>query len=152
MEIALFDAVGEGTPFEGRPGLEKAKEIGFDAVDVAFDPVGRSAEDVEELLDNVRAVGLPVRSAICVSLGIGGDYNVSVQRFHVDRAKEHLDLASFLGAGNPLFVIGEYIWQNEIIPASDQWSAAVRNVRAVAEYAGRGGIEVALEMGHLRFA
>ena len=26
---------------KGRPGLEKAKEIGFDAVDVAFDPVGR---------------------------------------------------------------------------------------------------------------
>jgi len=152
MEIALVDAVWEGTSFEGRPGLEKAKEIGFDAVDVAFDPVGRAAEEVEELLDNVRAVGLPVRSAICVSLGIGGDYNASVQRFHIDRAKAHLDLASVLGAGNLLFVIGEYIWQNEIIPASDQWSAAVRNVREVAEYAEKVNVELALEMEHWRLA
>jgi D-psicose/D-tagatose/L-ribulose 3-epimerase len=152
MEIALVDAVWEGTSFEGRPGLEKAKEIGFDAVDVAFDPVGRAAEEVEELLDDVRAVGLPVRSTICVSLGIGGDYNASVQRFHIDRAKAHLDLASVLGARNLLFVIGEYIWQNEIIPASDQWSAAIRNVREVAEYGEKVNVELALEMEHWRFA
>jgi D-psicose/D-tagatose/L-ribulose 3-epimerase len=152
MEIAIVDAVWDGTPFQGRLGLEKAKEIGFDAIDVAFDPVGRPAEEVEGLLDDVRSVGLPVRSAICVSLGIGGDYNVSVQRFHVDRAKAHLDLASVLGAGNLLFVIGEYIWQNEIIPASDQWSTAVRNVREIAEYAEKVDIEIALEMEHWRFA
>lgn len=152
MEIALVDAVWEGTPFQGRPGLEKAKEIGFDAVDVAFDPVGRPAAEAEGLLDDVRSVGLPVRSAICVSLGIGGDYNVSVQRFHIDRVKAHLDLASVLGARNLLFVIGEYIWQNEIIPASDQWSAAVRNVREVAEYAEKVDVEIALEMEHWRFA
>lgn len=152
MEIALVDAVWEGTPYEGRGGLERAKEIGFDAVDVAFDPVGRPAEDVEGLLDDLRAVGLPVRSAICVSLGIGGDYNPSVQRFHVERAKAHLNLAARLEAGNLLFVIGEYIWQNEIIPASDQWSTAVVNVREVAEHAESLGVELALEMEHWRYA
>jgi D-psicose/D-tagatose/L-ribulose 3-epimerase len=152
MEIALVDAVWEGTPFQGRPGLEKAKEIGFDVIDIAFDPVGRPADEVEGLLDDVRSVGLPVRSAICVSLGIGGDYNVSVQRFHVDRAKAHLDLASVLGAANLLFVIGEYIWQNEIIPASDQWATAVENVREVAQHAESLGIELALEMEHWRYA
>jgi D-psicose/D-tagatose/L-ribulose 3-epimerase len=152
MEIALVDAVWEGTLFQGRTGLEKANEIGFDAIDVAFDPVGRPATEVEGLLNDVQAVGLPVRSAICVSLGIGSDYNPSVQRFHIERTKAHLDLAAQLNASNLLLVIGEYIWQNEIIPASEQWSAAVQNVREVAECAQSLGVEIALEMEHWRYA
>ncbi len=152
MELALVDAVWEGSAFEGRAGLEQAKRIGFDAVDVAFDPAGRPEADVDGLLADVRAVGLPVRSAICVSLGIGGDYNLSVQRFHVERAKDHVDLAVLLKASNVLLVIGEYIWQNEIIPASEQWAAAVRNVRDVAEYAQSSGVELALELEHWRYA
>jgi D-psicose/D-tagatose/L-ribulose 3-epimerase len=152
MEIALVDAVWEGTAYEGKAGMEKAKEIGFEAIDVAFDPVGRPADEVAEWLDDVRDGGLPIRSAICVSLGIGGDYNASVQRFHIERAKAHLDLAAQLNARNLLFVIGEYIWQNEIIPADDQWAVAARNVRQVAEYAESLGLELALEMEHWRYA
>ncbi len=152
MEIALVDAVWEGTRFQGPKGLAKAKEIGFDAIDVAFDPVGRSSAEVQAFIDEVGHVGLPVRSAICVSLGVGGDYNVSVQRFHVERAKAHLDLAGRLGASNLLLVIGEYIWQNEIIPASDQWAAAVRNVREIAAHAEGLGLEIALELEHWTYA
>ena len=152
MEIALVDAVWEGSPYEGKAGVEKAKEIGFEAIDIAFDPVDRSADRLRQLLDDVGEVGLPVRSAICVSLGIGGDYNTSVQQFHVDRAKAHLDLTVGLSARNMLFVIGEYIWQNEIIPADDQWAVAVKNVRKVAEYAETLGLELALEMEHWRYA
>jgi D-psicose/D-tagatose/L-ribulose 3-epimerase len=152
MEIPLVDAVWEGTPYEGKAGFAKAKEIGFEAIDVAFDPVGRPVDELQELREGVREVGLPVRSSICVSLGIGGDYNASVQRFHVERAKAHLDLAAQLNARNMLFVIGEYIWQKEIISAADQWSAAVRNVREVAEHAETLGLEIALEMEHWPYA
>ena len=44
MEIALVDAVWEGSRYEGKAGLEKAKELGFEAIDIAFDPVDRSAD------------------------------------------------------------------------------------------------------------
>jgi D-psicose/D-tagatose/L-ribulose 3-epimerase len=152
MEIALVDAVWEGSMLEGAPGLATAREIGFDAVDVAFDPVDRSAAVVDRFVADAAVAGLPVRSVICVSLGIGGDYNESVQRFHVERAKRHLDLAARLGARNMLFVIGEYIWQQEIIPAEDQWAAAVRNVCDVAEYAADLDLELALELEHWRYA
>jgi sugar phosphate isomerase/epimerase len=152
VEVALVDAVWAGSPLEGAPGLAKAREIGFDAVDVDFDPEGRLPDEVDRYVAEMGAAGLPVRSVICVSLGIGGDYNPSVQRFHVDRAKRHLDLAARLGARNLLFVIGEYIWQQEIIPAEDQWDAAVRNVREVAEHAAGLGLELALELEHWRYA
>jgi sugar phosphate isomerase/epimerase len=89
---------------------------------------------------------------ICVALGIGGDYNTSVQRFHVDRARRHLDFATELGARNLLLVIGEYIWQNEIIPAADQWAAAVTNVQEVAAHAMTLGLDLALELEHWQYA
>jgi D-psicose/D-tagatose/L-ribulose 3-epimerase len=90
--------------------LPKAKKIGFEAIDVAFDPVDQPPEAVRQFTDDVRAVGLSARSVVCVSLGFAGDYNASVQRFHVERVKRHLDLAAELGARNLLLVIGEYIW------------------------------------------
>jgi sugar phosphate isomerase/epimerase len=152
VEIALIDAVWEGTPLEGSPGLVKAKEIGFDAIDVAFDPVDQSPEAVHQFIDDVRAVGLPTRSVVCVSLGFAGDYNPSVQRFHVERAKRHLDLAAQLEARNLLLVIGEYVWQQEIIPAADQWAAAVLNTREVSNYAENLGLELALELEPWKFA
>lgn len=152
MEIGLIDAVWEGTAFEGEPGLAKAKEIGFQAVDIAFDPVGQPPEAVQQVIENVKAAGLPARSVVCVALGFAGDYNASVQRFHVERAKHHLDFASQLGASNLLLVIGEYIWQNEIIPAADQWAAAVRNTREVSRHAEQLGLELALELEPWRYA
>jgi D-psicose/D-tagatose/L-ribulose 3-epimerase len=146
VEIALIDAVWEGSALEGMPGLLKAKEIGFEAIDVAFDPVDQPPEAVHEFIDDVEAVGLPARSVVCVSLGFAGDYNASVQRFHVERVKRHLDLAAQLEARNVLLVIGEYVWQQEIIPADAQWAAAVRNTREVSQYAENLGLELALEL------
>jgi D-psicose/D-tagatose/L-ribulose 3-epimerase len=152
VELAIIDTVWEGSSLEGAPGWAKAREIGFDAIDVAFDPVGKQTAEVAKYVADVQDNGLPVRSAICVSLGIGGDYNSSVQQFHVDRAKRHLELAAEIGARNLLLVIGEYIWQNEIIPAADQWAATVQNVREVARHAHALELKLALELEHWRYA
>ena len=37
---------------------------------------------------------------------------------------------------NVLLVLGEYIWQKEVIPPAEQWATAVKHVRALGEYAG----------------
>ena len=152
MEIALIDAVWEGSRFEGIPGLIKAKELGFEAIDVAYDPVDQAPEVVQQRIEDIKGVGLPVRSVVCVALGIAGDYNTSVQNFHVERAKRHLDFAARLEARNLLLVIGEYVWQQEVIPAADQWAAAVRNTREVSKYAETMGLEIALELEPWKFA
>jgi sugar phosphate isomerase/epimerase len=69
-----------------------------------------------------------------------------VQRFHIDRAKKYLDLGYELEAKNLLLVVGEYIWQLEVIKPEDQWKWAVENVRNVGEYAQSLGMEVAVEL------
>lgn len=152
MEIGLIEAAWEGTPFEGMPGLIKAKEMGFQAIDVAWDPVDKPSEAVQARSEDLKRCGLPTRSVVCVALGIAGDYNPAVQRFHVERAKRHLDFAAQIDARNLLLVIGEYIWQQEVIPASDQWADAVRNTREVSKYAEALDLEIALELEPWKFA
>jgi hypothetical protein len=51
-----------------------------------------------------------------------------------------------LGCDNLLLVIGEYIWQQEVIPPEEQWRAGVQNVRRLAEFAAELGLEIAIEL------
>jgi len=78
------------------------------------------------------------------------DFNATVQAFHVDRCRAFLDLAAELGAGNLLLVLGEYIWQREVIPPNEQWRTAVENVRRVGEHSRPLGLRVALELEPFR--
>ena len=74
------------------------------------------------------------------------DFNPSVQRFHLERCRAYLDMARAFGARNLLLVLGEYIWNREVIPPAEQWETGVRNVRKLGQYAGELGLEIALEM------
>ena len=145
MKLGLITTAWLGTPFEGRPGLEKAREIGFDVVDIAADPLDMSASERTRLLRDVAEVGLPVASVPCVAAGLG-DFNPSVRRFHVDRVKRHVDLAAELGAGNVLFCIGEYVWEQQVISPESQWLWAVESAREIGDYAAEGGLEVVIEL------
>jgi D-psicose/D-tagatose/L-ribulose 3-epimerase len=145
MKLGLINSAWFGSRLEGRAGLEKTREIGFDTVDVFADPLDLSDEQRSQLIEDVRDVGLPVPSLCCVALGIA-DFNPAPQRFHVDRAKKHIDLASDLGANNLLLVLGEYVWQKEVIPPEVQWETAVQNTRELGEHAVSKGMEIALEL------
>jgi len=145
MKLGLINSAWFGSPLEGKAGLEKTKEIGFDTLDVFADPLDLSKEQYRQLVQDVKDTGLPSPSVVCVALGIA-DFNPSVARFHVDRAKRHLDLAADLDAKNLLLVLGEYTWQKEVITPEDQWKIAVDNTRQIGEYAASKGLEVALEL------
>ena len=43
-------------------------------------------------------------------------------------------------------MLGEYIWQKEVIPPAEQWATAVQHVRTLGEYAAALGLEIALEL------
>lgn len=43
-------------------------------------------------------------------------------------------------------MLGEYIWERQVIPPAEQWQTGVRNVRQLGEYAARLGVEIALEL------
>jgi sugar phosphate isomerase/epimerase len=145
MKLGLINSAwvqsGRGTSF----GIRKTKEIGFDSIDIFADPLDLDVKEKRLIKDECDAIGLPIVSLACVAVGLV-DFNPSVQRFHLERVRAYLDLAYLFEARNVLLVLGEYIWQKEVIPPAEQWATAVKNVRALGEYAAELGLEIALEL------
>jgi sugar phosphate isomerase/epimerase len=138
---SAFAQAGKGTRF----GLEQTKAIGFDTVDVFADPLDIDVRERCLIREAAAELGLPVKSLAFVAAGLV-DFNPSVQRFHLDRCKAALDFCYELGCDNLLLVIGEYIWQQEVIPPRVQWQTGVDNTRVLGEYAASLGLEIAIEL------
>ena len=126
-------------------GLQKTKEIGFDSVDIFIDPLDADVRERRLVKDECDRLGLPIISICCVAVGLI-DFNPSIQRFHVERVKRYLDLAYEYQAKNVLLVIGEYIWNQEVIPPAEQWQAGVENCKILGDYAANLGVQIALEL------
>jgi len=126
-------------------GLQQTKEIGFDCIDIFADPLDIDVKERLLIRDECERLDLPIISVACVAVGLI-DFNPSVQRFHLNRVEKYLDLAYEFGAENVLLVIGEYIWNQEVIPAEEQWKLGVENCRRIGDYAAKLGLEIALEL------
>ena len=126
-------------------GLRKTKEIGFDAIDIFTDPLTVDVVERRMVKDECDRLGLPIVSLPCVAVGLI-DFNPSVREFHVDRAADFLELAYEYQAKNLLLVIGEYIWNREVIPPEEQWELGVDAVRTLGERAAELNLEIALEL------
>jgi sugar phosphate isomerase/epimerase len=104
--------------------------------------------DIKErrlIKDECDRLGLPIVSIACVAVGLI-DFNPSVQGFHLERVEAYLDLAYEYQAKNILLVLGEYIWNREVIPAAEQWRLGVESLRRLGDYAGDLGLEIAIEL------
>jgi D-psicose/D-tagatose/L-ribulose 3-epimerase len=145
MKLGLISSAWLGSPIGTAEGIRLTKEIGFDTIDIFADPTEIDIRERRLIRDTCREMDLPVVSTVCCALGIA-DFNAPVRRFHVQRAKAYLDLAYELEGRNMLLVLGEYIWQQEVIAPRDQWTWAVEHVRELGEYAARLGLEIALEL------
>lgn len=132
----------------GKPtawGIQQTKELGFDAIDIFADPLDIDIRERQLIKRECERLDLPIISIACVAVGLI-DFNPSVRRFSVDRVKAYLDLAYEYGATNVLLVLGEYIWNREVIPAAEQWNTGVMSCRQLAEYAESLGLQIALEL------
>jgi D-psicose/D-tagatose/L-ribulose 3-epimerase len=138
---SAFAQAGKGTKF----GLEQTKSIGFDTVDIFIDPLDIDIQERRLIKDTCDELALPIKSVCCVAVGLI-DFNPSVQRFHIDRCEAYLDMCYEFGTDNLLLVIGEYIWQQEVIPPAEQWRMGVEAVRELGEYAADLGQEIAIEL------
>src|SRR5687768_1093975 len=127
---SAFAQANKGTKF----GIEQTKRIGFDTVDIFTDPLDIDAKERKLIKDTARKLQLPIKSVCCVAVGLV-DFNPSVQRFSVERVKKFLDMTEEFGADNLLLVIGEYIWEQQVIPPAAQWQTAVDNVRECGRHA-----------------
>ena len=138
---SAFAQAGKGTQF----GIEQTKRIGFDTIDIFTDPLDIDSAERTLIKTTADRLGLPIKSLCCVAVGLV-DFNPSVQRFSVDRVKKFLDLAREFGCDNLLLVLGEYIWQQEVIPPAVQWQTAVENTRQCGQHAKELGLEIAIEL------
>src|SRR5215218_1832919 len=145
MKLGLINSAWAQAGRETAFGIRKTKEIGFDSIDIFADPLDIDVRERKRIKDECDCAGLPIVSVACVAVGLV-DFNPSVQRFHVERVKAYLDMAYQFEARNVLLVLGEYIWQREVIPPAEQWSAALANVRTLGDHASGLGLEIALEL------
>jgi D-psicose/D-tagatose/L-ribulose 3-epimerase len=145
MKLGLINSAWAGTHVGTAEGIRHTKKIGFDTIDIFADPLEIAVRERKLIKDTAEEVGLPIISVCCVALGIA-DFNGPVQKFHVQRCKAYLDFVYELEARNLLLVLGEYIWQQEVIKPQDQWKWAADNVRALGEYAAGLDLEIAIEL------
>ena len=108
-------------------------------------------EEIELIENTCSDNNLPIVSLPIVSAGLI-DFNDPVRDFHLERGKKFIDLCARFKADNLLLVLGEYIWQREVIPPEAQWGWAVENTQALADYGAEQGIEIALELEPFRLS
>src|SRR2546421_2410098 len=145
MKLGLINSAWAQAGKDTAYGIRMTKEIGFDTIDIFADPLDMNIQERRLIKSECDRVGLPIVSIACVAVGLI-DFNPSVQRFHLQRCRAYLDLAYEYGAKNVLLVLGEYIWEQQVIQPIEQWRTAVRNVRELGNHADALGLQIALEL------
>ena len=152
--LGLIDSAWFGSEFEGAPGRKQAKEIGFESLDifVGFEPGNLTQDQRDAYVVDVQSAGLPVISLVCTCLGLN-DFNPSMRRYHIERAKNVVDLAAkFPTVRNLCFVPGEYMFQQKLLPPSLEWGMVVDATKQVGRHAKTRGLEIAIELLPFEFA
>ncbi len=145
MKLGLINSAWAQAGKDTAYGIRMTKEIGFDTIDIFADPLDIDVKERSLIKRECDRAGLPIVSIACVAVGLI-DFNPSVQRFHLQRCRAYLDLAYEFEAKNVLLVLGEYIWEAQVIAPAEQWQTAIRNVRELGKYAADLGLQIALEL------
>jgi sugar phosphate isomerase/epimerase len=145
MKLGLINSAWVQANQPTEYGLRKTKELGFDSIDIFVDPLDIDIRERRLIKTECDRLQLPIVSIACVAVGLI-DFNPSVRRFHLDRVKKYLDLAYEYEARNVLLVLGEYIWNQEVIPPAEQWKTGVDCCRELGDYAANLDLQIALEL------
>jgi sugar phosphate isomerase/epimerase len=151
MKLGLINSAFHQVGLDTATGLKHISRIGFDTVDIFTEAVGLSKKEISLVARASEKLGLPIISLPVVAVGLI-DFNDPVRAFHVERCRRFIDLAKTWGARNILLVLGEYIWQREVIPAEAQWKWGLETCRALGDYADRRNIDLALELEPFRLS
>jgi sugar phosphate isomerase/epimerase len=151
MKLGIINSAFGQAGVDTATGLKHIARIGFDTVDIFAEAMTISAEERSLIARTCQKENLPIVSAVCVATGLV-DFNDPVRDFHVERVKKHVDLAADFSAKNVLLVLGEYIWQREVIPPKAQWDWALDTCRKIGDYAHKKNIDIALELEPFRLS
>ncbi len=145
MKLGIINSAFDQVGIEFSEGIRHIAEIGFDTVDIQTEAWDITPRQIDEIIRVCKEYGLPIASVPVCSLGIA-DFAEPVRAFHVRRTNKFVDLARAIGARNVLLVLGEYMWQQEVVPPEAQWDWAVEATREIGQYAADNGIEIVLEL------
>ena len=145
MKLGLINSAFSQVGVDFETGIRHAAEIGFDTIDIFTEAWNISDQELKTIPAVCKKYGLPIVSAPCCALGVA-DFNDPVRDFHIRRAKKFVDLVRKIGGRNVLLVLGEYLWQQEVIPPQAQWDWAVACTKQIGRYAGEIGVEIVLEL------
>ena len=151
MKLGIIDSAFKQAGVDTKTGLENISRIGFDCVDIFTEAMSISEEEIKLIELTSSENNLPITSLPVVAAGLI-DFNDPVREFHLNRCKKFIDLCARFNADNLLLVLGEYIWQREVIPPEAQWGWAVENTQLLGDYASEKGIEIALELEPFRLS
>ncbi len=151
MKLGIINSAFQQAGVDTATGLRHISRIGFDCVDIFTEAAGISEKEVTLVARTAERLGLPIISLPVVAVGLV-DFNDPVREFHVERCRKFIDLAQTWGAKNILLVLGEYIWQREVIPAEAQWQWAIETCRQLGDYANKKKVDIALELEPFRLS
>ena len=133
MKLGLINSAWLGSPVGTAEGIRLTKRIGFDTIDILADPM---EIDIRER----RLIGDDLQGS-WTARDFGGLLRTGHRRFQRASAalprrcalKRLSTLGYELGARNLLLVLGEYIWQQEVITPETQWNWAVEGTRELGD-------------------
>ena len=151
MKLGLINSAFQQVGMDTVAGLKHIARIGFDTVDIFTEAVGISPSEIRRVANCSEKFQLPIVSLPVVATGLT-DFNEPVRQFHVERCQQFIHLAKTWRARNILLVLGEYLWQREVIPAAAQWQWAIETCRRLGDYADKRRIDIALELEPFRLS
>src|ERR1700684_2452594 len=151
MKLGIINSAFNQVGVDTATGLRHIGQIGFDCVDIFTEAMTISTEEKLIIARTCEEQNLPIVSLPVVATGLI-DFNDPVRDFHVTRCKRFIDLAAEFGARNIVLVLGEYLWQREVISPVDQWGWAVATCRILGDYAHRMNVDIALELEPFRLS
>ena len=151
MKLGIINSAFAQAGVDTATGLKHISRIGFDCVDLFTEAMTISKKEKLLIARTCDKENLPIVSLVVIATGLI-DFNDPVRAFHVARCKKFVDLAAEFGAKNILLVLGEYIWQREVIPPAAQWQWAVETCREIGDYAGKKNVDIALELEPFRLS
>ena len=151
MKLGLINSAFYQAGVDTITGLKHISRIGFDCVDIATEAVGISKQEIGRVARSSEKLGLPIISLPFTASGLV-DFQKAVRDFHIERSKKFIDLAHLWGAKNILLVLGEYIWQREVIPPEAQWNWGLESCKRLGDYAETKKVDIALELEPFRLS
>ena len=147
LVISTSDAAFDALAFKGdlENGVRMAKEIGYDAVEIAVrDPKTVNVTDMRKLLDElnmgVSAIGTG-QGYLAEGLNMV-DENDEIQNKTMQRLRDHVDFASEFGA---MVIIGFIRGTAKGRPRKEVEDIFVKNLTKLADYAAGRNVKIVVE-------